>query len=143
MAIVEVLGELEDLRTIEPLTQTIRDDGHPEVRKAAKKALLKFGEPRIISLIQAFEELYIRERAGAVYVLGAIRDLQAVETLIQALQNNNYAVRVKAARTLGKIGDPRAVNPLVKALDDPHPDVQTTAQKALAKLQGQKPRNNE
>ena len=67
------MGEYGDLRAVETLIQTLEDPFYEE-RKAAKKDLLKFGEPGIVSLIRDFEGLYNRERAGAVYVLGAIRE---------------------------------------------------------------------
>lgn len=48
----------------------------------------------------------------AVYTLGQLRAIEAVEPLIKALSNGNYDTKLRAAQALGYIGDVRAVKPL-------------------------------
>lgn len=85
------LGELGDVRAVEPLIQVLR---YPSIRREG-------------AVVQT-------EAAKA---LGKIGDARAVEPLIRVLQDKAFrsVTRTSAAMALGELGDARAVEPLVEA----------------------------
>lgn len=109
--VAKVLGELKDLRAVEPLINAlgVKDD----VKLGLNRASL---------------------RRAAAEALGELQDLRAVEPLIRALADSHEIVRGAAAGALGKLGDPRAVEPLIKTLSDVIGWVRKTAAEALAVL---------
>ena len=103
----DALGEIGDIRAVEPLIQVLQED----------------------------EDYTVRDHA--VSALGEIGDARAVEPLIQVLlEDEDYFVRGYAAEALGKIGDVRAVEALTQALEDEDYFVQRKAELALEKIQG-------
>lgn len=100
----ELLGELGDESTVEPLIQILLDPKCPWVGQVAVAA-----------------------------ALGEIGDIRAVEPLIQELRGEWWLVRDVAAEALGKIDVP-AVEPLIGVLRDPDAGARRGAAWALGKI---------
>jgi HEAT repeat protein len=80
------LGEIGDLRAINPLTKILEGDHRDDTREFATYALGRIGDP------------------GANEVLGSVaRD-----------ENEPYVIRETAVRALGKIADPQAIKLLIR-----------------------------
>ena len=86
---VRAVGELSilgDLRAVEPLIETLRNDKDDLVRLCAAKEMWRLGDHR------------------------------AVEPLIAALNDENNEVQVNAMASLGELKDPGAIGPIVAQL---------------------------
>jgi hypothetical protein len=101
-AAAQVLGELGDVRAVEPLIAVL-EDKDAWTRGHAVEALVKMGDPAVGPLIAALEDGSWLASSAAVEALGNIR-LPAVEPLIAALKDEKRQVRSAAARALGRIG---------------------------------------
>ncbi len=77
-----------------------------------------------------------RVASSAAYILGEIRNSDAVPALVLALSSDRTHMRRIAAHALGKIGDPSAVQPLIEVLGDKTQSlaVQTSVIMALGKI---------
>jgi len=129
--IVKVLGQLGNVRAVEPLIGALRDN---DVRQAAIEALVQIGTSALEPLIYALgDDELVRAAAEA---LGHLGDIRAVDPLIRALRDEKWYVREIVAEALGRIGAPRAVEPLIHALGDNNTsmDVKRAAAEALGKL---------
>jgi hypothetical protein len=104
----DALGELGDLRAVEPLLTALEDEDE-SVRSSAADALGNLGDPKAVEpLLTALgDEAYI-VRYFAGYALRNLGDPRAVEPLLTALEDENERVRSSAAHALGNLGDPRA-----------------------------------
>jgi HEAT repeat protein len=128
------LGQIGDARAVEVLIATLEDEDK-DVRVTAREALEKIGSPAVGPLISAIKAENTNVRINAVWVLGDIKDDQAVEPLIAALQDeDNEVVRQNAAYGLGQIGHPRAVEALILALKDEYEPVRKNAAWSLGKI---------
>ncbi|MBD2456858.1 HEAT repeat domain-containing protein [Nostoc sp. FACHB-87] len=107
------LGELGDIRAVEPLLQVLN---HPssKVRTNAIKSLVKLGDSRAVEpLIQCLQDSDFFVRADAAWALAEFGDTQAIEPLIEVLSYQNHSTACRAiASALGKFGDVRAIEPL-------------------------------
>jgi len=130
---VKALGNIRDLRVVEPLIQALKDE-HWDVRRRAAWVLGNMGEPAVGPLIQALKDEHWDVRRKVAWALGNIRDARAIEPLIQALRDEYSDVREEAAWALGNIRDARAIGPLIQALRDEYPDVRRQAARSLAVL---------
>lgn len=84
----------------------------------AAGALAAIGEPAVLPLIDKLKDTNTDVRQRAIYALGYIKDLRAVEPIIASLKDTSEEVRHYAAAALGQIGDSKAVEPLISALND-------------------------
>ena len=119
--VAEVLGNIGDVRAVEPLIDALGDESMMEDRGGGEDA-----------------------RGAIAKALGKIGDTRAVEPLILNLggedvfdstdNSYDYHFRIYAAEALGVIGDIQAIEPLIKALEDEHSDVRDAAKEALKKL---------
>ena len=73
-------------------------------------------------------------RGETAFVLGEIKDPQAVEPLIATLKDEDKDVRRFTAYALGEIKDPRAVEPLITTLKDEDKEVREAAEDALSEI---------
>jgi len=99
---VKALGNIRDLRVVEPLIQALKDE-HWDVRRRAAWVLGNMGEPAVEPLLQALEDEHWDVRRKAAWALGNIRDARAIEPLIQALRDEYPDVRRQAARSLAAL----------------------------------------
>ena len=134
----EALGEIKDLRAVDPLIQALINDVNKDVRKSSAEALGEIKDLRAVDpLIQALiNDVNKDVRKSSAEALGEIKDLRAVDPLIQALINDDDAgVKKSSAEVLGEIKDPRAVNPLIQALiNDDDAGVKKSSAEALGEI---------
>ncbi|AFY42406.1 HEAT repeat domain-containing protein [Nostoc sp. PCC 7107] len=108
------LGELGDIRAVEPLLQAL---SHPsgKVRTNAIESLVKLGDSRAVEpLIQCLQDSDFFVRTKAAWALAEFGDTKAIEPLIEALSHENQSTACGAiASALGKFGDVRAIEPLI------------------------------
>jgi HEAT repeat protein len=114
------LGELGDIRAVEPLIDMLVGDEDEFNREVAAVALGKLGDIRAVEpLISQLRGLnWLQDSAAK--SLGLLGDPRAVEPLIILLKNkygNEYA-RKGAAKSLGLLRDSRAVEPLIDCLSE-------------------------
>jgi hypothetical protein len=128
---VQELIENED---VQGLMQAIQY-GNGDMQSAASAGLIKIGEPAVESLILALKNVNPEVRLTAVYDLGAIGDVRAVEPLGNIITTDpNRDVRWHAVDALGKIGDVRALKQLTQALDDRDIYVRGAAKESVGKI---------
>ena len=131
----KALGELGDVRAVEPLIAALR--GPDKLRQAAAEALGKLGDARAVEPLIASlkEDPSENVRQAAAEALGKLGDVWALESLIASLKEDcTENVRQAAAEALGKLGDVRAVEPLIAALKDSKENVRPSAARALGEL---------
>jgi HEAT repeat protein len=139
------LGELGDIRAIEPLARAMHEEAKGASEHcdqvAATRALGKIRSPRAADILIAEVDSPAGMRAHAATALGDQGDPRAIEALIRALGTGGaggHWVRSAAAESLGKLGDPRAIDPLLHLLVDDEDGPRRSAAAALACLgQGQ------
>jgi HEAT repeat protein len=126
-----ILGELGDVRAVEPLIKLLKNSFSHEA-DAAALALGKIGDVRAVEpLIQYLKEM---GSTAAEEALGNIGDVRAVEPLILLLEHFNESVRRAVVVALGILGDARSVVPLISMLGDGNRDVRMAASESLSKL---------
>ncbi len=131
----DALGQIGDLRAVEPLIYALKDEDRI-VKEAVARALGELKDLKAVEpLIQTLEDEYSRVRGAAAWALGELDDVRAVEPLIKVLKDENWGVRLDAARALVKIGDERAIEPLAQLLED---NYDITVQEALWDLENRK-----
>lgn len=136
----EALGEIGDVRALEPLIQALRNSDSFERyeyrERALVPALVKLGEAAIGPLIQTLKEkgtFFPGNAARALVEIGK----PAVEPLIQALKDKDSTSKSRklAIFALQEIGDARAVEPLNEAMkDEDNESVRKIAQDALENI---------
>lgn len=103
------LGEIRDIRTVEPLIEALRLKTRlGGAEGSAARALAEIGEPAVEPLIAVLKDSNDNVRIWAIISLGDIGDARAVEPLINALKDSNKKVRSFAAKALKKIGGKKA-----------------------------------
>lgn len=106
-AAAESLGNLGDLRAVDPLLRALGDYG--SVALAAAKSLAQLGDPRGVNrLVQALgdrRDASVREKGAR--ALGELREPRAFKPLIQALGDGEGDVRKTAAYALARLGHPQ------------------------------------
>jgi HEAT repeat protein len=147
-SIASALGELGDIRAIEPLARAMHEEAkgasEHNVHIAATKALGKIRSPRAADILIAEVDSPAGGSLGAsgmrehaARALGDQGDARAIEALIRALGTGGAGgrwVRSAAAESLGKLGDARALDPLLDLLVDDQDGPRRSAAAALAHL---------
>lgn len=96
------LAKIADVRAVEPLIQSLKDEA---LRRFAANALGKIGDKRAVEpLIQALNDENDFVRSSAAKALGNLGDKRAVEPLIQRLKGDRDQVRKEAEDALNKLG---------------------------------------
>jgi len=115
--IAETLGQIGDVRAVEPLIALLKyrnlsiDD--------IAMALGLIGDVRAVEpLIPLLKDGNSYLRQAVIVALGQIGDARAVTSLIPLLQDTNHNVRIDVVVALGQIGDAQAVEPLIPLLKD-------------------------
>ena len=110
----ELLGEIGDIRAVEPLVATLKYNSPPA---KGPVPLDGYGVP----LPHPTEGDGLREQSAR--ALGKIKDPRADRPLIAAMADSDERVHQIAAHALGEINDPQAVNFLLKALREHNTEV--------------------
>jgi HEAT repeat protein len=126
----EALGEHIELLIKELHSKNIRR------LQVAREALVAVGPPARDRLIFILGEGHVHRRQDAAYVLGEMKDEEAVAPLCESLKHTNSLLRMLSAQALGKIGSRKALRALNMATLDDDPAVVKEARKALAKIPG-------
>jgi HEAT repeat protein len=123
IAAAKALGEIEDERALEPLTQVyldvtdkIVDVDDQGARDYASQSLTKFGAqvlPLFRSNLTATDS---KSRLLAAKALGILADQHSVAALINTLNDSDDYVRLNAITALGLIGDKTACDPIYKLM---------------------------
>jgi HEAT repeat protein len=127
------LGELKDLKAVDPLIKALNDEDYG-VRKAAAIALGKIGDAKAIDpLINCLYDSNSDVVKAALHALVNI-GIPAIEPLARLLRTSTTEIRVMAATGLGLIGSSRAVEPLISASRDSEAKVRKAVVIALSKI---------
>jgi HEAT repeat protein len=135
LSVIEVMGDMQDVRLMEALMDTLREDPDEAIRSACAKALGNMKAARCITPLI----LSLRDKSGVVRsrsaeALGRLKDTKGIKALSTAMTDDNVGVRKLAAISLGLIKDPKAFDILLKALDDPEKVVRAAAAGAIGRL---------
>lgn len=118
------------------LIEVLKSGGVLECWDAEDK-LVGLGEPAVLPLIQALEEVRPPGQYSAARALGKIGDPRAVAPLMGALRydsgRNDDCLEWYAAEALARIGEP-ALGPLITALSDEDPHMRGWSAVALGEM---------
>src|SRR5213078_1289636 len=107
------LGELEDSRSITPLSDALSGDESPAVRLTAAWALGEIEEKVAIdALARALSDRDAGVRRTAAWALGEIEDASAVSVLTTATKDREPRVRQATAWALGEIESAQGISAL-------------------------------
>lgn len=135
---VDLLGELDSEKVIEPMRKALRDKS-PVVRRNAVLTLEEVGSEKAAeALCDALKDPNTSIRKKAAEALGTIGSKNTVEALIDALGDRAPEVRRSAAEALGKSGDKNAAKALIETLKDKEPGVKESVVEALGRLGSKK-----
>lgn len=118
LLILEVLPQIKDERTLEPLVAILGDENEQVgLRSVAALALACLKDERSVDpLLRALESEHGEIRESAARVFFGFHHPRAVKPLIEMLRDESAGAT--AARALGLIGDPRAIEPLIEVVED-------------------------
>jgi len=133
----EALGDIGDIRAVEPLSTALGTSEYSGVRWKSAEALAKIGSPAVEALIGALRNADDDVRWKAAIALGEIGDIRAVDPLILLLRDEDRFVKSHAALALGALGEP-AVSSLLRALSEGDGNLRWGAAIALGKIQDPK-----
>jgi HEAT repeat protein len=122
MSSLELESALADLRST-----------NKEVRAHASASLSGMGKTAVPPLLTLLNDTNWVIRYRAAEALGAIGDVQVVESLIALTTDEKDHVRYMAAKSLGKMQDPRIPPILIGLLTDDHPYTRRIAAEGLAR----------
>ena len=119
----KLLGDLGDLKAIEPLINAVHDRDR-YVRENALRSLGKYNDERAISaLILALTKHheYVGGSITASHALIEMKNPKTVNFLLDQIKNKDwqFSARMMAIHTLGEIGDTHATVGLEKTYTDP------------------------
>jgi hypothetical protein len=152
LGVIEALGQIRDLRAVDPLLSLLADQNN-EIRWEAALALGEIGDLRAVDpLRHALQDMDRYVRYGAAVALEklawvpetkeeyafslagrqdwkslAMLGASAVPALTLASRDPERTVRIQAIRTLGQIGDREALPAIYDALGDPDDQVRWEA----------------
>jgi len=138
LAAIEALGQIGDLRAVDPLLKSL-ESKDKWVRRAAAKALEEMEDKAIIQplmrhlLLENEDDAEVRRSAAK--ALARMHPVEAIESLAQALKDPSLGVRLDAGYALGRIGEP-AIDVLIKARHDEDSKVRDSAVAALGNIGG-------
>lgn len=99
-----------------------------------REALVLIGPPARDRLIFILKNGHVHRRQDAAFVLGMMKDPEAVQPLCLTMHNPDPLLRMICVEALGKIGDADALDTLRRALGDVDSSVSGAARKALKKM---------
>ena len=115
-AVAGALTKIGDPRALEPIVNRLLEGDHWH-----DFALIGWGEPALLLLLEALKSEDANRRQNAASLLDDFHDIRAVDSLIDRLMNDtDKGVRSSAAYALGRIRNPKALDALQGALKDSH-----------------------
>jgi HEAT repeat protein len=131
LAAAIALGRLGTAAAAEALVEVLADSTYGHYGRAHIDALHEIGTPAVPALLHALAEGSAAQRHWAAYILGWLREPQALQPLVAALGDPDEVLRAAAAGALAWLGDARAAPALLPLLSDPAPSVRAQAANAL------------
>lgn len=132
----EALGNLGDLRGVQPLVRALQDSD-AEIRGSAALSLGILGDRKASrSLVIALNDPVFEVRQRAAEALSAIGSQEAIHPLIKMIEDPDPGNRALAVTTLGDFENDNAIRALLISLNDPRPGVRSAAIDSLLKLIG-------
>lgn len=114
------LGESDNPRAIEILSELVVSDRHPMVRTNAARGLLRAKEPSTVPvLVIALKDRVASVRIPASEALIDLADSSIRDDLLSAMSDSNGTVADNAARAVVKMNDLQSIHQLVRMLDSP------------------------
>jgi len=133
--VVSALGKLKDRRAVEPLIEILHDDKDWSIRRDVIRAFGQIGGERAITqLLPLLQDQDHRLREEAIRGLAACQAHQAVEFVIAALQDSHFEVQYEAVRALGQLKDMRATKPLLAFLEQADDNILGETIRALGEI---------
>lgn len=132
LAAIEGLGQYGNEQAVTPLMDALKQ-GDSATRTAATAALVRIGQPGVLSMLKSLKDADHVFRGAVIDILVAMKD-PAVYSLMEALKDPDWFVRAGAATALGGLRSPAAVIPLLKALEDKEWQVRQSAVTSLGQL---------
>jgi HEAT repeat protein len=129
----EELGNFKSPRSVAGLIKLLKDDSG-FVCERARPALVKIGEPAVEPLLEALKDTENQVRWMAVWILGNIQSVQAVNELVNTLTDPEWMVREEAALALARINSQESVLPLIELLEDEKHFVREAASWTLGEM---------
>ena len=128
---------MRDPAAVEPLIEALRDP-FVDIPWLAAKSTGNVGDIRVVilPLLEALKSNDKWLRVGAVWGLGKLRDLRAVDPLVPLIRYSRKMVRKNSICVLENIADKHAVPWLIESLRDTYGEVREAAQAALVYLAG-------
>lgn len=104
LRVIELLGEMEDQRAINPLINFLDEKNNIFIRIATIKSLGRFDNEKVIdSLLFVLTDKSYMVRIVVVEVLGEVGDVRIKELLKESLKDESYMVREAAKESIEKI----------------------------------------
>jgi len=133
----------DESKLISELAACIADESAPAAKRIQTCFILKTkfsGSKAIEALTPGLKSPSVLLAHEIAYVLGQMRNEEAVPALTAALENKEYdpIVRHEAAEALAAIGLEESTPILIKYCDDPHPEVSETCQIAVDRINWRK-----
>jgi HEAT repeat protein len=115
--VIDALGLIADPRAVDLLVRAL-DYWEIDVRKAARTALGRIGEPAVLPLLGVLRD---SPSIYAIQALGRIGDPRAIEPLVELLRRDDVSeyVRGQAALALGQLRATRTLDLLLGHFTDP------------------------
>lgn len=131
----QALGQLGDLRAVEPLLSILRGT-EIEIKHKAAQALGQLGDLRAVDMLLAalFDPNSDELRVSAARALGQLGDPQALDPLTSAREDKEMPVRVAAVKAIGQIGGTDGIKRLIQSLGHPYQEVRAAAVQMLAQI---------
>ena len=104
--VVELLGEIDDDRVIDPLINILYNHQESEVRVAAAKSLYQHQTDKVFkALICKTDDKDCNVRAQVAKLLGGFKNYNVIPALYKMLEDDSGIVRNNAAESLFKLGE--------------------------------------
>jgi len=111
LVVARVLGEINDIRAVGALAQTLCNDTSGRVKYNASVALAKIGFPAVNTLLQVIHVQNPKVRRLAADALGEIGDRKALQSLTRLLSDIDPEVQKEANKAIEKICKTHNLNP--------------------------------
>jgi HEAT repeat protein len=109
-------------------------DLQDSTRETTSAALRQFGKSALSTLLQLLRSSDAKDRRGAAWALGELKESAGVPLLLEALQDADNEVALDAATALGRIKDAASIPMLMEALEHTNYNVGRAAARALGWL---------
>lgn len=123
LAVLPLLGSLEDARAVQALIDLLREPDADLAAQAAQVLGRLGARSAIDALLDAFHHPSSRVRLAALAAVNSLGHPQHTERVLPLLSDPQPQAREMAVRSLGYFGDPRVLDAVLDRWDDPDPAV--------------------